>query len=62
MNAIKMATHGKQEKEPVNIVHQNAMLCETITKEQRHQKLNTSYNVNPYQKSEPLFSYSYSYL
>ena len=42
---------GKHEKDPVNIVHQNAILCETIMKEQRHQKLYTSYNVNPYKKS-----------
>ena len=43
---------GKQEKEPINIVHQNAIFCETIFKEQRHQKLYTNYGVNPYKKSE----------
>jgi len=50
----KMATAGKQqqEKEPINIVHQNAILVETITKEQRVQKLNTEYGINPYMKSE----------
>ncbi|XP_062509229.1 cilia- and flagella-associated protein 144-like [Corticium candelabrum] len=46
-----MATQAsKKEKDPVNIVHQNAILCETIMKEQRHQKLYTSYSVNPYNK------------
>lgn len=40
------------EKEPVNIVHRNAIFCETIHKEQRHQKLYTHYGVNPYKKSK----------
>ena len=43
---------AKLEKEPPNIVHQNAILCETITKEQRHQKLYTNYSVNPFNKSK----------
>ena len=43
---------SKQEKDPLNFVHQNAILCETITKEQRHQKLYTNYSVNPFKKSE----------
>ncbi|XP_064385742.1 cilia- and flagella-associated protein 144-like [Halichondria panicea] len=43
-----MAT--KQEKEQVNVVHQNAIFRETIHKEQREQKLYTSYGVNPYKK------------
>ena len=49
-----MAQAGKQqkEKEPVNIVHQNAIFCETIRKEERNQKLYTSYGVNPYKKSK----------
>ena len=42
----------QKEKDPVNIVHQNAIFCETILKEQRHQKLYTSYGVNPYKKSK----------
>ncbi|KAJ8311046.1 hypothetical protein KUTeg_011404 [Tegillarca granosa] len=41
-----MATKG--EREPPNFVHQNAILCETIMKEQRHQKLYTNYSVNPF--------------
>lgn len=48
---------GGNEKEPVNIVHRNAIFCETIHKEQRHQKLYTHYGVNPYKKSkDPAFS------
>lgn len=43
-----MAT--KFEKEPLNFVHQNAILCETIHKEQRTQKLYTNYSVNPFKK------------
>ncbi|XP_067678131.1 cilia- and flagella-associated protein 144-like [Haliotis asinina] len=46
-----MAAAGKGAvKEPQNVVHQNAILCETIRKEQRHQKIYTSYSVNPYKK------------
>lgn len=41
-----------KEKDPLNFVHQNAILCETITKEQRHQKLYTNYSVNPFKKSK----------
>jgi hypothetical protein len=40
----------KTEREPPNFVHQNAILCETIMKEQRHQKLYTNYSVNPFKK------------
>ncbi len=43
---------GSKNKGPVSVVHQNAILCETIMKEQRHQKLYTSYSVNPFKKSE----------
>ena len=47
-----MADKSKQkEKDPVNIVHQNAISRETIHKEQRHQKLYTNFGVNPYKKS-----------
>ena len=49
-----MAAPEKKEKEPVNIVHQNAIFCETVSKEQRHQKLYTNYGVNPYTKSRPM--------
>ena len=48
---LAMAANAK-EKEPVNIVHRNAIFCETIQKEQRHQKLYTNYGVNPYKKSK----------
>lgn len=44
------ATKVKKEKEPTNIVHQSAIFCETVRKEQRHQKLYTNYGLNPYKK------------
>ena len=43
---------AKVEKDPVNFVHQNAILCETILKETRHQRIYKNYSVNPYKKSE----------
>ena len=52
-----MAATKQQEKEPENVVHQNAIFRETIHKEQRHQKLYTNYGVNPYKKS--MFSRSF---
>jgi len=39
-----------KEKDPLNFVHQNAILCETIMKEHRHQKLYSNYSVNPFKK------------
>ncbi|KAL5017198.1 hypothetical protein ScPMuIL_006787 [Solemya velum] len=45
-----MAGAMKAGKEPRNFVHQNAILCETIMKEQRHQKLYRDYSVNPFKK------------
>ncbi|KAM9357609.1 cilia- and flagella-associated protein 144 [Symphorus nematophorus] len=33
-----------------DLVHQNAIHVETIRKEQRHQKLHTEFNINPYRK------------
>ena len=42
----------KKEGTEVNFVHQNAILCETIRKEQRNHKLYTSYSINPFRKSE----------
>lgn len=51
---------GKQPpvKEPKNVVHQNAILCETVTKENRYQKLYTNYSINPFKEREyfPMFS------
>ncbi|KAK0064923.1 cilia- and flagella-associated protein 144-like [Biomphalaria glabrata] len=38
------------EKEPVNAVHQNSILCETIAKENRCQKIYTNYGINPFRK------------
>ncbi|TRY77640.1 hypothetical protein DNTS_005788 [Danionella cerebrum] len=43
-----MAKH--REKEPLDIVHQNAIRVETIMKELRHQKLYTQFNINPFKK------------
>jgi hypothetical protein len=43
-----------KDKEPVNIVHQNAIFCETVHKEQKHQKLYTNFSINPYKKSESI--------
>lgn len=46
-----MAAPAKQsmkEKAPINIVHQNAIWRETVTKEQQNQKLYTEYNYNPF--------------
>ncbi|KAK7144835.1 hypothetical protein R3I94_011047 [Phoxinus phoxinus] len=39
-----------KEKEPVDIVHQNAIHVETIKKELRTQKLYTEFNINPFKK------------
>lgn len=49
-----------KEKDPVDIVHQNAIRVETIMKELRHQKLYTEFNINPYKKREcrALLAYS----
>jgi len=40
------------EKEPMNFVHKNAILNETVTKENRTQKLYTNYSVNPFKTRE----------
>ncbi|MCI4375631.1 hypothetical protein PGIGA_G00111750 [Pangasianodon gigas] len=46
-----MATPTRaKEKEPVDIVHQNAIHVETILKEQRSQKLYTEFTINPFKK------------
>ncbi|XP_060775288.1 cilia- and flagella-associated protein 144-like [Neoarius graeffei] len=37
-------------KEPVDFVHQDLIHLDTILKEQRHQKLYTTFNVNPFKK------------
>ncbi|KAK7101314.1 cilia- and flagella-associated protein 144-like [Littorina saxatilis] len=41
---------GKQPPEPKNMVHQNAILCETVGKENRYQKLYTNYSINPFKE------------
>jgi len=52
MGISKMAAAKKQEgvKDPVNFVHQNDILCETIKKENRTQKIFTNYGINPFKK------------
>ena len=45
---------ASKEPAPLNFVHQNAILCETIKKEQKHQKLHKDYRVNPFKKSKEI--------
>ena len=42
----------KSERAAKNMVHENAILCETIRKEYATQKLYTNYSVNPYVRSK----------
>ncbi len=49
-----------KEKDPVDIVHQNAIHVETIMKELRHQKLYTEFNINPFKKRKCRASLVYS--
>ena len=51
------AAKNQGDKDPVNFVHQNDILCETIKKENRTQKLFVNYGINPFKKSEPLNSF-----
>ncbi|CAM9759247.1 cilia- and flagella-associated protein 144 [Lampetra fluviatilis] len=48
MSAAKGAP--PKEKEPPNEVHQNAILCESIRKEERNLRLYTEFSINPYRK------------
>ncbi|XP_010870653.1 protein FAM183A [Esox lucius] len=43
-----MATAKQSKKDPVDIVHQNAIHVETIKKENRSQKLYTNFSINPF--------------
>ena len=45
-----MAAATQTQKEPKNLVHQNAILCETVEKELRNQKLYVKYSMNPHKK------------
>jgi len=45
---------SQKDKEPVNIVAQQAILVETILKEERYQKLFTNYSINPFKKMHTL--------
>ncbi len=63
LHKVNMAATKVKEKEPTNIVHQNAIFCETVHKEQRHQKLYTNYGLNPYKKGKRILgAASLSYL
>lgn len=42
------------QKEPKNLVHQNAILCETVGKELRNQKLYIRYTMNPHKKCKSI--------
>ena len=46
---IKMA--NKKDAGSMNYVHQTAILCETIKKEQKNQKIYKNYSINPFKKS-----------
>ena len=54
-------TMGSKGNAEVNYVHQNAILCETIKKEQRNHKLYTNYSINPFKKSK-LWSFTCNFL
>lgn len=53
---------GSKGNAEVNYVHQNAILCETIKKEQRNHKLYTNYSINPFKKSKLLLSFIYDFV
>lgn len=42
----------KETTSSINYVHQTAILCETIKKEQKNQKLYTNYSINPFKSSK----------
>lgn len=46
-----MAAAAKKNPTEINHVHQTAILCETIKKEQKNHKIYTSYSINPFKKS-----------
>ena len=47
-----MAGAAAKHREPANAVHQNAILCETIAKENRYQVMYKDYSVNPFKRSK----------
>ena len=49
-NRVAAVKKKQTDMEPMNYVHQNDILCETIKKEQRQQKIYTTFNVNPYNR------------
>ena len=42
---------NKKDAGSMNYVHQTAILCETIKKEQKNQKIYKNYSINPFKKS-----------
>ena len=46
---------AKKDAASINYVHQTAILCETIKKEQNNQKIYKSYSINPFKKSKFCF-------
>jgi len=49
---------GSREKTSVDSATQQAILVETIRKEEKYQKLFTNYSINPFKKSQ-CFSFVY---
>ncbi|XP_006012440.1 protein FAM183A [Latimeria chalumnae] len=46
-----MAAKGAgKEKETMDLVHEYAIMCETVKKELRNQRLCTTYSINPFRK------------
>lgn len=51
-----MADQKSQGKAPKNIVHEQAILVETIKKELREGKLYDNFSINPFEKRMNIFS------
>jgi len=47
-----MAVQREEKKKSVDFAAQQAILVETMLKEERYQKLFTNYSINPFKKSE----------
>lgn len=47
-----MATKNIPNREPLNMVQEQYILQETITKEMRSHKLTTDFTINPFSKSK----------
>jgi len=53
---------GVKEKSSVDSATQQAILIETIRKEEKYQKLFTNYSINPFKKSKCFSSVIFIYL